>query len=569
MTDIAAKPEPGEGISPPCTDLPVATAESGFYRGFNVHVTIPGKIIVSALIAWVVFFPTQASDTLTLANTAIIGAFAGWYVYLVAFLMLVTLLLAVIPQSGSLRLGAPGEEPEFGLFSWFAMLFGAGIGIGMLTYSTGEPLAHFQNNPDIIRGLVDPVSAEAVRPAFIWTFIHWGFAPWAIYALVGLGVGYVSYRRGLPLTIRSALSPLFGARLSGLVGHLIDIVAVVATILGVAVTLGFGVEQFVVGLNRLGFGDWLLNAEGTASTTAIIIAVVLLVGASTFSALSGVGRGIKWLSNLNMGLSFLLLSVFAIFGAGFLGLELLGVGLFDYLRTLPQTALTLWRPDGTEGGDALAQWQLDWSVFYWAWWIAFAPFVGMFIARVSRGRTIREFVLGVVLVPSLMGFIWMAFVGGTAIQLELGGQAAGSILSANISDQLFATLSVLMDGPFAYLLSGLVVLLLMTHLITSSDSAILIVNTINGAGEDDSDRRRHILFWGVALGLVVASMLILGGIEALQITMIIGALPFSFVVALIAISVLKAAVWDIRRKRQGVPTHCETILETQRLNERG
>ena len=566
-----AEPDPTSPVSTsdestlaaPLTDLPIDTAHKGFYRGFNTHVTIPGKVVVALLIAWVILFPEAASDALTLANTTIIAAFAGWYVYLVAFLTLVALVVAILPQSGNLRLGAPGEKPEFGCFSWFSMLFGAGIGIGMLTYSTGEPLAHFQTNPDTIRGLVEPVSQANIRPTYIYTFLHWGFAAWSTYALVGLAVGYVAYRRGLPLTIRSALAPLFGARMSGIVGHLVDIVAVVATILGVAVTLGFGVEQFVAGLGRLGMGDWLLAADQTASPEAIIIAVTLLVGASTLSAISGVGNGIRLLSNLNMGLSFLLLAVFLVLGAGLYGLQLLGVGLFDYLRTLPSVALTLFSADGTPVGDQLAQWQLDWTVFYWAWWIAFAPFVGMFIARVSRGRTVREFVLGVVLVPSLMGFIWMTVVGGTAIDLELSGIAGGAILDAPISDQLYATLAAMLSGPVASLMAGLVVLLLMTYLITSADSAILIINTINGAGEDDSDRRRHILFWGGALGLVVASMLILGGIDALQTTMIIGALPFSAVVALMAIALIKAIAFDVLRKRQGVATHCETILATR------
>ena len=547
-------------ISAPLTDLPIETAEKGFYQGYSTHVTIPGKVAIALLIGWVLLFPQQASKTLTMANTTIIAGFAGWYVYLVAFLTLVTIVLAIIPQTGSLRLGAPGEQPEFGRFSWFAMLFGAGIGIGMLTYSTGEPLAHFQTNPDTIRGLVEPVSPENVGPAYMYTFLHWGLAAWSTYALVGLAVGYVAYRRGLPLTIRSALAPLFGTQLSGIVGHIIDIFAVVATILGVAVTLGLGVEQFVAGLDRLGMGGWLMTADDTASSFAIVAAVVLLVGASTLSAISGVGNGIRWLSNLNMGLSFLLLAVFLVFGAGLFGLELLGLGLFEYIRTLPSLALTLFSPDGTEVGDALAQWQLDWSVFYWAWWIAFAPFVGMFIARVSRGRTLREFVLGVVFVPSLMGFIWMTIVGGTAIDLELSGAAGGSILDATISDQLYATLAVMLSGPIATLMAALVVLLLMTYLITSADSAILIINTINGAGEDDSDRRRHILFWGAALGLVVASMLILGGIDALQTTMIIGALPFSVVVALMAIALVKAVVFDVLRKRQGVATHSESVL---------
>ncbi|GMN03020.1 BCCT family transporter [Erythrobacter sp. MTPC3] len=545
-------------IEPPMVDLPIDTHDKGFYDGFSREVSIPGKIIVALIIMWAIFFPVRASNTLELANSSIISNFSGWYVYLVAALIVVCFLLAIIPQSGSLRIGPPGEEPEFSRFSWISMLFGAGIGIGMLTYSTGEPLAHFVSNPDIIRGTVESASVEAVRPAYAWTFLHWGFGAWCTYALVGLAIGYVSHRRGLPLTIRSSLAPLFGKAMSGPAGHVVDVVAVVATILGVAVTMGLGVQQFVTGLYRIGLGEWLLTAteDGgmTASPAAIVTALLILVGASTISALSGVGRGIKWLSNINMALSLALLSIFAFAGSGLYALQLLGFGIWDYIVTLPEHSLTLFTSDGSDAGNILVQWQLDWSVFYWAWWIAFAPFVGMFTARISRGRTIREYMIGVALVPSLMCFLWMVLAGGTAIDLELSGAAEGSILSAGISDQLYATLAVLLQPGVAAVVSGFVVLLLMTYLITSVDSAILIVNTINGAGEDEGGRRYHIVFWGMALSFVVGSMLILGGIDAISVTMIIGALPFSFVVVAMCISIIKAVIYDLVRKHHGVPT---------------
>ena len=552
-------------IEPPIVDLDISTHDRGFYEGFSREVTIPGKVIVSLLIMWAIFFPVSANETLTAANSSIIATFGGWYVYLVAFLIVTSLVLALLPRVGALRIGPPDEAPEFSRFSWFSMLFGAGIGIGMLTYSTGEPLAHFVNNPDIIRGSVAAQSAEAVRPAYMYTFLHWGLGAWCTYALVGLAIGYVAHRRGLPLTIRSALVPLFGRVMEGPIGHVVDVVAVVATILGVAVTMGLGVEQFVAGLARLGLGDWLLADDGSASATAIVVSLVALVGASTLSALSGVGRGIKWLSNLNMGLSFGLLALFAGLGAGMFGLELLGVGLWDYVRTLPRQSLNLLGGDGSETGAALRRWQLDWTVFYWAWWIAFAPFVGMFIARISRGRTIREYIFGVTIVPSIMCFVWMALVGGTAIELELSGAADGAILGAAMSDQLYATLGVLLDPGMAFIVSGLVVLLLMTYLVTSADSAILIVNTINGAGDDEGSRRYHILFWGAAIAFVVGSMLILGGIDAIRITMIIGALPFSFVVAVMCVAIVKAVTYDLIRKKHGVPT---TALACEEWAER-
>lgn len=546
-------PTPDKRIAPPLVDLPIRTASRGFYDGFSRAVTIPAKVIVALLIMWAIFFPVTANETLSAANSTIIARFAGWYVYLVAALMMACIVLALIPHTGRLRIGHAGETPEFGRLSWFAMLFGAGIGIGVLTYSTGEPLAHFSTNPDIIRGLAEPRSAEAVRSAYRYTFLHWGFAAWGTYALVGLAIGYVAYRRGLPLTIRSALAPLFGRAMSGAAGHLVDIVAVVATILGVAVTMGLGVEQFVAGLARMGLGDWLLDADGSASLHAVILALLVLVGASTLSALSGVGKGIKWLSNLNLGLSFLLLLLFAVAGSALFGMELLAGGVVDYLRTLLPTSLTIFSETAPFGPE-LVQWQRDWSVFYWAWWIAFSPFVGMFIARISRGRTIREYILGVMLVPSLVCFVWMTLVGGTAIDLELSGAAGGSIVGAPMSDQLYATLAVLLDPVVAQIASGLIVVLLMTYLVTSTDSAILIVNTINGAGETEGERRHHILFWGAALAFVVGSMLVLGGIDAIRVTMIIGALPFSFVIAAMMVGIVKAIAFDLVRKQQGVPT---------------
>ena len=545
-------------IALPLVELDIETHDGGFYDGFSREVTIPAKIIVTLIILWAIFFPVNAMETLEVANSTIISAFSGWYVYIVAFLVICSAVLVLVPHVGSLKLGPPGEKPEFSRASWFSMLFGAGIGIGMLTFSTGEPLAHFSNNPDIIRGTIEARSAEAVRPAYIYTFLHWGSGAWCTYALVGLGIGYVAHRRGLPLTIRSSLAPLFGERLTGLPGHSVDVVAVVATILGVSYTLAFGVQQFVAGLYRIGLGDWLMveGASGdlTASTGAIITALLVLVGASTLSALSGVGRGIKWLSNINMGLSFGLLALFAVVGSGLYGLQLLGTGIWDYIVNLPAQSLSLFADDGSEIAGALVDWQLGWTVMYWAWWIAFAPFVGMFIARISRGRTIREYVLGVALVPSLMCFVWMALVGGTAIDLELSGVARGAIVDAPMADQLFATLALLLDPGTAAIVSGLVVVLLMTYLITSADSAILIVNTINGAGDNEGSRRYHILFWGTALAFVVGSMLILGGIEAIRITMIIGALPFSLVLAAMCASIIKAVVFDLIRKRHGIPT---------------
>jgi choline-glycine betaine transporter len=326
--------------------------------------------------------------------------------------------------------------------------------------------------------------------------------------------------------------------------------------LGIAQTLGFGVEQFVAGLARIGVGDWLLVADGNggqkASFAAILFALLVIVGASTLSALSGVGRGIKWLSNLNMGLSFFLLAFFLIFGSTMFALEVFFVGIWDYLQALPGISFTVWSDDGTEQGAALAGWQGGWTVFYWAWWIAVTPFVGLFLARISRGRTVREFILGAMIIPSIMCFIWFAFIGGTAIDLELSGAAGNAILGVGISDQLYATLSVLLSDGLTWVFSVIVVVLLLTYLVTSADSAVLIINTINAAGDDGPKARPHIIFWGIALALVVGALLVVGGLKAIQTAMVIAALPFSFAMVLMGFALIKAIINDSRRNAAGV-----------------
>jgi len=550
-------------VKPPLTDLPIKTADSGFYRGFSVDVTVVSKVIISILVVWCIFWPIQSGRILGDLNSVILSNFAAWYIWVVALFVIVCLGLAIWPTAGKMLLGQPGDKPEFSNFSWFSMMFGAGIGVGMLTWAVAEPVAHFGNNPEVIMGITDSGDANNVRMAYKWSFLHWGAGAWACYAVIGLALAFFSYRRGLPLTIRSALTPLFGKSLSGPVGHLVDIVAVVATILGVAQTLGFGVEQFVAGLTRIGIGG-LMTAEGGATFTGIIVALLVIMGASTLSALSGVGKGIKWLSNINMVLSIVLLGFFIIFGATWFGAKALIVGLWDYLIALPYMSFNVFRSDGVEGSEAflLAQWQGWWPVFYWAWWIAFAPFVGLFLARISRGRTLREFVLGAMIVPGLMCMIWFSWAGGTAINLELNGDANGVIFDAANGDKIFA-MTEFMLAPIAQALAWgmalLIVVLLMTFLVTSADSAVLIVNTINAAGDEGPKARPHILFWGSALGLVVAGLLISGGTSAIQTAMVIGALPFSVVMALICLSLIKAIFNDGRREAAGVPTTTSEI----------
>ena len=553
-------------MKPPLMELPISVSDSGFYEGFSKAVALSAKILVGLLVVWAVAFPDNAAEVLGALNTFILASFNYWYIYAVGFFLVLCLALAALPASGRLRLGQDHERPEFSNFSWFSMMFSAGIGIGMLTFASAEPIYHFQSNPNIIMGDVAAASAESVRSAYVWSFAHWGLSAWGAYAIAGLAFAYFSYRRDLPLTIRTALIPLFGKTLSGPVGHMIDVVAVVATVLGVSQTLGFGVEQFVAGLARVGVGDWLLvtdaNGAQKASVAAIVVALLVIMGCSTLSALSGVGKGIKWLSNTNMALSFFLLAFFLVFGSTFFSLKALFVGIFDYLAALPGISFNVWSDDGTETGAALAEWQGGWTVFYWAWWIAVTPFTGLFLAKISRGRTVREFVLGAMIIPAVMCFVWFSFIGGTAIDLELSGAAENSILGARISDQLYATLAVLLNDGLTWAFSVIVVVLLLTYLVTSADSAVLIINTINAAGDDSPKGRVHIIFWGVAMALVVGALLVIGGLSAIQTAMVIAALPFSLVMVLMGVSLIKAIYKDNRRIANGVPATTEPTPAT-------
>ncbi len=527
--------------------LRIRLAKTGFYKGFNRVVAIGSKSLIVLLILWAAVFPSNAMSVLGTIKGFVSSHFGMWYMYIMALFTVCCMVLALWPSTGKLRLGSKDEKPEFSRFSWFSMLFGAGIGIGMLTYSTAEPLFHFANNPDVIMGNVEALSAETVRSAYKWSFLHWGLSAWGVYAFTGLAIGYFSYSKGLPLTIRSALMPLFGKRLSGPLGHTIDIVAVVATLLGVAVTIGFGISQFASGVYNITGMNWIMSGEGAPTTFAMITFLVVIMGASTLSALSGVGKGIKWLSNINMVLSILLLSFFLIFGATGFSIQAFFTGLWDYITALPSMATQVWSDDGTPAGKALAEWQSGWTIFYWAWWIAFAPFVGLFFARVSRGRSIREYVFGTMVIPSIIGFIWFAFIGGTALNLELSGVANGAILDADLSSQLYTTLNVMLGSAMAKIMSGVVVILLLTYLVTSADSAILVINTIVSAGTPTINAAKHILVWGGILTVMIAALLTAGGLEAVKAAMIIGALPFSLVIVLMCLSLLKALFIDAQK----------------------
>ena len=529
-------------MSEPVTQVEVA----GFYRGYNRGIAISVKLIIVLLVLWTATTP-NAADMLLVVQAATVEYFGGWYIGATALFTILCLVLAVLPGTGSQRLGMPDTRPEFSRFAWFSMMFGAGIGVGMLTYSTAEPLYHFGNNPDVIMGHAEAYTVSNVGPAYKWTLLHYGLTPWACYAVVGLSLAYFSYRRGMPLTIRSPFSAMLGQRSSTVVGAFVDTAAILATLIGIAVTIGYGVTQLAFGAHHITHWAWLIE-ENQPTKLALAAAVGIIILAAMMSALSGLGRGIKWLSNLNMVLSWVLLLIFLVFGATLFAGEVFVQGILDYLAALPAMSSTIWSDSSTQKDLALAQWQSNWTIFYWAWWIAFTPFVGLFLARVSRGRTLREYAVGAIIMPSLMCFAWLCIIGGTALDLELSGVAQGAIINADLSAQLFATVDVLFQSAWVFPVACLCVVLLLTYLITSADSAVLVVNTIVSGGVEQEHASPHIVLWSLLLGLIIITLLLAGGLDALRSVMIIGALPFSGVMFLMMLSLL-TAMW---RDRHGV-----------------
>jgi len=572
-------------IQPPLNDLPITTSKSGFYANFNNTVAIASKVIIAMIVIWAAIFPEIAGKALGDMKTWSFNNLNYYYTWAVAFFIVVCLVIALHPRWGKIILG-DGGKPEFSNFSWFSMMFGAGIGIGMLGYATGEPMWHIGDNPVVrmsmlevqaaldaagiaiaegstamatynaqvaagtlaaIPDLVTAKTESAIASTYRYSFLHWGLGAWACYALVGISLSFFAYSRNLPLTIRSTLTPLFGKSLSGPLGHIVDVTAVVATILGISQTIGLGLDSFSAGLYNFTGAEWLMtaNPEGVLvpSTGSMLLALAVVMVCSTLSALSGVGKGIKWLSNINMVLSFSLLAFFFIFGSTMFALKILGYGLFDYIVHLPAITFQVFPADGA---GSPGEWQGWWSIFYWAWWIAFAPFVGIFLARISKNRSIREFVLGSIVAPSLMCFLWFALLGGTAIDLELNGAAEGTIFAKSLTAQLYQTINVMFPEGAA-VLSVLIVILLLTYLVTSADSAVLVVNTINAGGSPSAATKSHIIMWGAILTAVIAALLLAGGLDAIKSAMIIGAIPFSFMMILMGIALLKALIRDDMR----------------------
>lgn len=445
----------------------------------------------------------------------------GWYYLILVTIIVIFCIFLIFSPVGVIRLGKQDERPEYSNLSWFAMLFSAGMGIGLVFWGAAEPLNHYAVQPP----LADPGTNAAVKESMRYTFFHWGIHAWAIYALVALSLAYFNFRKDQPGLISATLSPILGKYSKGRFGTLIDIIAVVATVIGVATTLGFGAAQINGGL------AYLFNTPNNFTVQVIIIVIVTVL--FIMSAWTGVSKGIKYLSNTNMILAVVLMIVVFIVGPSLFTLNLFTDTLGTYFQNIVQMSFRIapLRPEHRE-------WINDWTIFYWAWWISWSPFVGIFIARISRGRTIREFIIGVLLAPTIVSFIWFAVFGSTAINIQHIGNI--DLTQFATEEILFAMLNEL---PFSWITSILAILLIGIFFITSADSAtfVLGMQTTNGSSNPDNKVK---LTWGVMLAAIAASLLYSGGLQGLQNALIIAAFPFSFIMILMMFSLYKSLVRD-------------------------
>ncbi|MHA6720208.1 BCCT family transporter [Sphingomonas sp. RS6] len=488
----------------------------------NPRVFFGASVLVSTLLAVTLIMPGSADLAFKAAQAWTIDTFGWFYIAAVAVFLIVVVVLGFGP-AGKLKLGPDDAEPDFPYLSWLAMLFAAGMGIGLMYFAVAEPIQHYISPPEAKSGTLD-----AAREAMAITFHHYGVHAWAIYALVGLSLAYFTYRRNLPLTLRSGLAPILGKRINGPLGDAIDIFAVCGTVFGVATSLGFGVSQMTAGLAYIyGLPDTL--------TTKIVV-IMLVMGAATLSVLSGADRGIRRLSELNLTVAVLLMLFVLALGPTLFLMRALVQNFGLYLDHFVMRTFTLYAYEPRA-------WMADWTLFYWAWWIAWSPFVGMFIARISRGRTIREFVIGVLFVPTAFTFLWMTVFGNTAISLDLGAASGGiaQAVQANLSTALFKFLEYL---PAAGVTSTLAILLVAVFFVTSADSGALVIDTLASGGKEEAPRWQR-MYWCVLLGTTATLLLVAGGLGALQAATLLAALPFCFIMLLLAFGLIRQTNADL------------------------
>ena len=471
-------------------------------------------VIASVFVIWGVVAPVQLGEMMSVTKAFFLETF-GWFYQLSATFFLLFALFLIFSKYGKIKLGKEEDKPQFSRPTWFAMLFSAGMGIGLVFYGVSEPISHFAVPP-----LGEAGTSEAAKTALRYTYLHWGFHAWAIYSVIALVLAYYKFRKDQPGLMSFTLIPLLGDRAKGSLGTVVDVVAVFATIFGVAASLGLGAAQINGGLN------YVAGVPNNFTVQLIIIAIVTVL--FILSASTGLQKGIKFLSNANLVLAVVLLFTFLILGPTGFVLDLFVTTLGSYIQNLPSMGLRL-APFNQER----ATWIQDWTIFYWAWWIAWAPFVGTFIARVSKGRTVREFMIAVLVIPTLVCAFWFGVFGGTAIYFDFfeGANIAGQ----NLETALFAVYDLL---PLSGVLVVVTLILISTFFITSADSATFVLGMQTTRGDMDPPNYVKII-WGLFLSASAIVLMLSGGLDAMQTAIIVSAFPLTFVLIGMAFSVLK------------------------------
>lgn len=487
-------------------------------------VTIYSKVIIILFVLYASFMPDSAGKVFKNANTWLWTNLNWFYIWSVAFFLIFAIFLSV-SKYRKIKLGKDDEKPEFNYWSWIAMLFGAGLGIGLIFWSIAEPILHYSDNPWIS---AEMSNADKAQLAMQITIYHWAFHPWAVYVITGLSMAYFCFRKDLPLTVSSTLSPILGKQTNGLIGKFVDIIAIFATIFGVATSLGFGVSQIAKGLNILTGLEFFATKEAVYGLIFVITAVAI------YSSVTGVKKGIRILSEWNLWLSFVILLTLFILGPTIYLFGSFFTNIGYYVVNVLQMSVEVI-------DISVSKWQTWWTIFYWGWWVSWAPFVGMFIARISRGRTIGEFIFGVLFVSSFISIIWLTIFGNTALWIEMTqGGILDSVKTQGNEVAMYATFQALnYNTLITTILSVLGTILIVTYFVTSADSGTLVLSTLSSGGNIHPPKE-HRISWGVLEALVASVLITVGGLGALQQAAILVALPFMFIMWLIIISLMKA-----------------------------
>ncbi len=485
------------------------TPQRTHHTTFKAPVVVPSLIVVGLLLLVCSLWPAASGARFMAAQAWVIARF-DWFFVLSVAIFVIFLLVVALSRFGSIKLGPDDVAPEFSFVSWTAMLFAAGMGIGLMYFGVGEPIQHFVSPPNAVAA-----TPEAAREAMLMTFFHWGFSAWAVYGVMGLVLAYFGFRYNLPLTFRSGLYPILRERVNGVLGHAVDAFALVGTISGIATTLGFGVMQMSAGMHLV--AGW--QVDGLGFKLGLVAVVVALAG---LSAATGLDKGVRRLSEMNLMLAIALMLFVAIAGPTAFLLRAFGDNLGNYLSSLIELSFHTYAYKAPNEKD----WFANWTILYWAWWVSWSPFVGMFIARISRGRTIRQFVIGVLLVPTAFNLIWMTVFGNSAIWLDTHS-AAGALTqtAANVDALLFRFFEYL---PMTSILSVAAIILVGVFFVTSADSGAFVIDSIASGGAPESPVWQR-LFWAALLGVTAVVLIVAGGLKALQAVTLIAALPVTVV----------------------------------------